>query len=143
MTEWWSSQRNLLPQLHTKEDKMQKPTNIKADMKDHKVKRDGRDNCAVCVLFTIFLVFVFMFVMICIGVVYIQNLQTNLVNLEKRVRDLERQSSKHTIFKVSIQVYYCAIAVFNSLYEILLDGCLQRKYLILFLYLYSLVTSNH
>ncbi|KAF6035195.1 hypothetical protein EB796_006497 [Bugula neritina] len=78
---------------------MQKPTNIKADMKDHKVKRDGRDNCAVCVLFTIFLVFVFMFVMICIGVVYIQNLQTNLVNLEKRVRDLERQSSKHTIFK--------------------------------------------
>jgi len=117
MTEWWSSQRNLLSQLHTKEHEMQKPTNIKADMKDHSVKRDGRDNnCAVCVLFTIFLVFVFMFVMICIGVVYIQNLQTNLVNLEKRVRDLEKQSCKQTTFEVSTQVYYGVIAVSNSLY---------------------------
>jgi len=116
MTEWWSSQRNLLSQLHTKEHEMQKPTNIKVDMKDHKVKQDRRDNCAVCVLFTIFLFFVFMFVMICIGVVYIQNLQTNLVNLEKRVRDLEKQSSKRTTFKVSTQVYYGVIAVSNSLY---------------------------
>jgi len=116
MTEWWSSQRNLLSQLHTKEHKMQKPTNIKVDMKDNNVKRDGRDNCAVCVLFTIFLVFVFMFVMICIGIVYIQNLQTNMVNLEKRIRDLEKQSCKETTFKVSIQVYYWVIAVSNSSY---------------------------
>ncbi|KAF6035193.1 hypothetical protein EB796_006495 [Bugula neritina] len=78
---------------------MQKPTNTKVDMKDHNVKQEGRDNCRVCVLFTIFLVFVFMFVMICIGVVYIHNLQTNLVNLEKRVRDLEKQSCKQTTFK--------------------------------------------
>jgi len=118
MTEWWSSQRNLVPQLHTKENKMQKPTNTKVDMKDHNVKQEGRDNCRVCVLFTIFLVFVFMFVMICIGVVYIHNLQTNLVNLEKRVRDLEKQSCKQTTFKVSIHVYYCVIAVSNSLYEL-------------------------
>jgi len=121
MTEWRSSQKDLVPQLHTKEHKKEKPTNIKADMKDHSVKQDRRNNSAVCILFTIFLVFVFvfMFVMICIGVVYIHNLQTNLVNLEKRVRDLERQSSKQTTFKVSIQVYYFVIAVFNSLYELL------------------------
>jgi len=116
MTEWWSSQKDLVSQLHTKENKMQKPTNIKVDMKDYSVKRERRDNCAVCVLFTIFLVFVFMFVMICIGIVYIQNLQTNMVNLEKRVRGLEKQSCKQTTFKVSIQVYYCVIAVSNSSY---------------------------